>query len=148
MATHLQQLTIPADSYPSPVPAAVSSPFESAEGVVPLSHYLWVVRKQAWKIGALVISSIILTFVISSRLQPVYESTSTISIDREAPNALVGDNARQQVASTQDADHYIATQIKIIQSDCTSSGSAEIRSVKPRRPLQEIEPGTCSGANR
>jgi succinoglycan biosynthesis transport protein ExoP len=117
MATDLQQLTIPADSYPSLAPAAVSSPFETAEGVVPLSHYLWVVRRQAWKICALILSSIILTFVISSRLQPVYESTAAISIDREAPNALIGDNARQQVASTQDADHYIATQIKIIQSD-------------------------------
>lgn len=117
MATDLQPIQIPPDAYASVPTVAVSSPFDNTEGAVPLSHYLWVVRRQSWKIGALVLSSIILTFIISYRLKPIYEATTSISIDREAPSALVGDDTRQPVASTQDADHYIATQIKIIQSD-------------------------------
>ena len=134
MATNIQQLPATIDTTYSPVPSApVSSPFDQAEGAVPLSHYLWVVRRQSWKIASFLVISLILTYIVSARLQPMYEATTSISIDRQAPNGLVGEDSRQPIASTQDADHFIATQIKIIQSDSV------IRSVARKYDLLNLE---------
>ena len=54
---------------------------------VPLSHYLWVLRRQAWKIAAFVVTCVLATLVISSRLEPIYESTASVDMDRQAPSA-------------------------------------------------------------
>jgi capsular exopolysaccharide synthesis family protein len=59
----------------------------------------------------------IVTFVVASRLQPIYESTATVNIDRQAPTTLVGDESQKAAATPQDADQYIATQIQMIESD-------------------------------
>jgi capsular exopolysaccharide synthesis family protein len=55
------------------------------------------------------------TVVVSSRLTPIYESTATIDIDRQAPPAVIGQDASRMAPS--DADQFLATQIKTIQSD-------------------------------
>ena len=55
------------------------------------------------------------TVVISSRLTPIYESTATIDIDRQVPPAVIGQDAARMAPN--DADQFLATQIKIIQSD-------------------------------
>ena len=86
------------------------------ESAMPVSHYLWAIRRQVWKILVFVATCVIGTFVFSSRLQPIYESTATISIDRNAPDALVGQDSQKSPAP-QDADQYIVTQVDMIQSD-------------------------------
>ena len=63
------------------------------------------------------LTSLLVTYIISSRLQPIYESTVGINIDRQAPSGVVGEDAQKMSYAPQDADEYIATQIKIIQSD-------------------------------
>jgi capsular exopolysaccharide synthesis family protein len=47
----------------------------------------------------------------------VYESVASVNIDRQAPSGLVGDQAQRSSTSTADADQYIATQIRIVNSD-------------------------------
>ncbi len=109
---HPAALTVPA--YYSPV--AVQEEAESAGPAVPLSHYFWILRRHLWKILAFVATCLLATFVVSARMQPIYESTATVDVDRQAPSEVVGeDSTRSGVPN--DADQFLATQIKLIQSD-------------------------------
>jgi len=107
-ATAPQHITVqPAYTYSDP---------DAEEQVLPLSHYLWVLKQRRWEILAFVITSVIATVVVSSRLTPIYEATTTIDIDREIPTAVVGQNAALQQGNF-DSDQFLATQIKLIESD-------------------------------
>ena len=96
----------PSSGYPEP---------ESEEPVVPLSHYLWILRRHKWKLLAFVLFCVASTLVVSSRLTPIYEATATIDIDRQAPAGIIGQEAARM--PTSDADQFLATQVKTIQSD-------------------------------
>jgi capsular exopolysaccharide synthesis family protein len=89
---------------------------DAEESTLPLSHYLWILKMRRWEILAFVLTSVIATVVVSSRLTPIYESTATIDIDREIPANIVGQNSEMQT-DNYDADQFLATQIKLIQSD-------------------------------
>ena len=82
---------------------------------VPLSHYLWILRRHRWKILGFVLGCVAATIIISARLTPVYESTVIVDIDRQMPSAAIGQDATRMPAN--DADQFLATQVKIIQSD-------------------------------
>ncbi len=104
-----------------PDPITVHSPYayaqaEPEEAVVPLSHYLWILKRHKWKIVSFALVSVVSTVIVSSRLTPIYESTATIDVDREAPAGIVGQDATSR-GDLFDADQFLATQIKIIQSD-------------------------------
>jgi succinoglycan biosynthesis transport protein ExoP len=91
--------------------------FEPETPSVPLSHYVWVLRRHLWKMIAFVATCILITAVISSRLQPIYESTATVDVDRQAPSEVVGQDSTRSSTAPNDADQFLATQIKLIQSD-------------------------------
>lgn len=91
---------------------------------VPLSHYLWILKRHLWKIAAFVAACVLITFIMSARLKPIYESTATIDIDLQAPTQVVGENSTQSYA-TMDADEFLATQMKLIQSDAVLRPVAE-----------------------
>jgi polysaccharide biosynthesis transport protein len=82
---------------------------------VPLAHYLWILRRHRWKILAFVFACVTATLIVSARLTPVYESTVTVDIDRQVPSAIIGQDAAR--APLNDADQFLATQVKLIQSD-------------------------------
>jgi capsular exopolysaccharide synthesis family protein len=86
---------------------------------VPLSHYLWILRRHLWKIVAFIATCVVATFVISARQQPIYESTATIDVDWSAPTQVVDEGSASVAApfDPYDADQFLATQIKLIQSD-------------------------------
>jgi capsular exopolysaccharide synthesis family protein len=85
------------------------------QSAVPLSHYLWIVKRHRWKILGFVLICVAATIIISARLTPVYESTATVDIDRQMPSAAIGQDATRMPAN--DSDQFLATQVKIIQSD-------------------------------
>ena len=97
----------PSNGYPDPEPDTPA---------VPLSHYLWVLRRHKWSIAAFIIVCVASTVVVSSRLTPIYEATATIDIDRNVPSGVLGQEAAAQMAPY-DSDQFLATQIKTIQSD-------------------------------
>ncbi len=73
-------------------PARTATPASSllmeagpAETAVPLSQYLWILKRHRWRILAAIAISVIATAVVSLRLTPIYESTATIDIDRRIP---------------------------------------------------------------
>lgn len=88
---------------------------EPEEAPVPLAHYLWILKRHLWKILAFVVTCVAATAIISSRLTPIFESTATIEIDRRMPAGILGQEAMQY--PTADADQFLATQVKLIQSD-------------------------------
>ena len=89
---------------------------EPSDQGLPLTHYLWIIKRHLWKIVAFVCLCTMATFVVTKRMTPVFESTTTIDIDRQATNSIVGqDNARG--GNPFDSDQFLATQIKLLQSD-------------------------------
>lgn len=117
MSQALQQLTPFSEIAPLTYQSVGQVGIEPDSVGTPLSHYLWVIKRGLWKIAAFLGVSLVLTFVVSSRITPIYEATATINIDRQGPTGLVGDDSKGATSSLSDADQYIATQMKIIQSD-------------------------------
>ena len=97
--------------------------FEPEAPAVPLSHYLWILRRHIWKIVAFVAACVLATAIVSARLQPIYESTATIDIDRQTPAEVVGQDSMRSAAN--DTETFLATQIKLIQSDSVVRPVAE-----------------------
>jgi uncharacterized protein involved in exopolysaccharide biosynthesis len=110
-------------------PAAYYAPitpqqeFEPEAPSVPLSHYLWILRRHYWKILAFVASCVLVTAIYSARLQPVYESTTTVNVDFQSPSGVVGQESSN--AYVNDPETFLATQISLIQSDAVLRPVAE-----------------------
>jgi succinoglycan biosynthesis transport protein ExoP len=117
-----QSNNLPAVAYYPPIPPQLE--FEPETPAVPLSHYLWILRRHRWKIAAFVATCVLVTAVVSARLQPIYESTATVDVDRQAPSEVVGEDSTRATAPN-DADQFLATQVKLIQSDAVLRPVAE-----------------------
>ncbi|MBI3681359.1 MAG: polysaccharide biosynthesis tyrosine autokinase [Acidobacteria bacterium] len=101
--------------YPAPLAGPGPEPAPEEAGV-PLSHYLWIFKRHRWKITGFVTASVLATFVVSSRITPIYEATSAVDIDRQTPIGVVGQEAVRS-PTVNDADQFLATQIRLVQSD-------------------------------
>jgi len=99
--------------------------FDSETPKVPLSHYFWILRRHRWKILAFVATCVLATAIVSLRMTPIYESTATIDIDFEAPADVVGDSNNHSTSDLEDPETFIATQVKLIQSDAVLRPVAE-----------------------
>ena len=73
--------------------------------------------------------------LVSQRLTPIYESTVTVDVDRRVPTGIIGQDAAQSTLN--DADQFLATQVKLIQSDSV------LRPVADQYNLREPEPGAA-----
>lgn len=119
---------------PPPAPPALIPPgwdIDIEESTTPLSHYLWTLRRQRWKIFAFVAACVAATLIICARLTPVYESTATMDVDRKMPTSILG--ADSLPATSNDADQFLSTQIKLIQSDSV------LRPIAEKHKLRELE---------
>ena len=108
---------------------------ESEPTSVPLSHYVYLFRRHRWKILGWVMASTLATWMVSSRIQPIYESTATVDIDRQTPQGVIGQDSVRSVIN--DSDQFLATQIRLIQSDSV------LRPVSERFKLLEHEGQTA-----
>ncbi len=96
---------------------------DAATDAVPLSHYLWILKRNWWRIMLFVVCSVAGTLVLSSRLVPLYESTATVDIDRQMPSGVIGQESMRTMVN--DSDQFLATQAKLIQSDSVLRPVAE-----------------------
>ena len=112
---------VPAVAYYAPM--APQQEFEPEAPAVPLTHYLWILRRNYGKILAFVASCVLVTAIYSARLQPIYESTTTVNVDFQAPSGVVGQDSSS--AYVYDPDAFLATQIDLIQSDAVLRPVAE-----------------------
>jgi polysaccharide biosynthesis transport protein len=119
---------------------------EPAEhSAVPLAHYVWILRRHRWKIVVFVLACVTATLIVSARLTPIYESTVTVDIDRQMPSAIIGQDAGR--ASLNDADQFLATQVKLIQSDSVLRPVAQqYRLLDLEKEASEITPEKSSEA--
>ena len=122
-------------AFPLPSPDGESVP-EMA--TVPLSHYLWILRRHWLTIAAAVAGCMLATLIISLRMTPIFESTVTIDIDRRMPTGVLGQEASQSFNN--DADQFLATQMKLIQSDSV------LRPVVEKYHLREVEKAAFENA--
>ncbi len=106
---------------------------ETAPETVPLSHYVWIMKRNWWRIMLFVVCSVAGTLVVSSRLVPVYESTATVDIDRQMPSGVIGQESMRTMVN--DSDQFLATQAKLIQSDSV------LRPVAEQYRLNHFDPG-------
>ncbi|MDQ2842697.1 MAG: Wzz/FepE/Etk N-terminal domain-containing protein, partial [Acidobacteriota bacterium] len=90
--------------------------FEAARPSVSTTHYLLVVYRQKWRILGFVAACLLITYLVSARLTPVYEATAKMDVDRRIPAGVVGQEASQGLTGD-DADAFMATQAELIQSD-------------------------------
>jgi succinoglycan biosynthesis transport protein ExoP len=134
MNEYEHHLPTPSELMRLPVPPTVpmiDAGYEPQTGSVPLSHYLWILRRHAWKIAGFVAGVMLATLIVSLRLTPVYESTTTVDIDRQMPTGVLGQEALQNVSN--DADQFLATQVRLIESDSV------LRPVVDKYRLREVE---------
>jgi polysaccharide biosynthesis transport protein len=101
------------------------------EARIPISQYLWIVKRQRWKILGFCATAAIATLIISARLTPIFESTTTVDVDRRTPPGVVGPEAA--LIAVNDADQFLSTQMKLVQSD------GVLRPVEERFGLRQRE---------
>jgi polysaccharide biosynthesis transport protein len=81
-----------------------------------LLDYLIVLRKHQWLIVFFLLTVVSIVTIATFRMQPVYEATARVEIDRENANTIrFGDADSYDVY--EDLEDYITTQSKILQSE-------------------------------
>src|ERR1700733_15135369 len=80
-----------------------------------LLDYLLVLRKHQWLIAFFLLAVASIVTIATFRMQPVYEATARVEIDRDTPNAFRFDS--EQGGDFEDLEDYIVTQSKILQSE-------------------------------
>jgi capsular exopolysaccharide synthesis family protein len=104
---------------------------------LPLAHYLWIVRRHWWRLLGFMTVCIIATLLVSLRLKPIYEASAIIDIDRQLPPGIIGQDATRSALN--DADQFLATQVKLIQSDSV------LRPVVEKYGLQDVDSSLGKG---
>ncbi len=88
---------------------------DAEPGRIPLAHYLWLIRRSGYKIAAFVAVCAAATAIATKRITPVFESIVTIDIDRRGRTDVLGRDS--QGSGINDADQFLATQVRLAQSD-------------------------------
>ncbi len=81
-----------------------------------LLDYLILLKKHQWLITFFLLAVVSIVTIATFRMQPVYEATARVEIDRESSNAFRFNDADQDDAYF-DLEDYITTQSKILQSE-------------------------------
>ena len=98
----------------APIPVFAGPPVNEAGSS--LLHLVDLLKRHKWKMLALVVLLTGAAGVVTSRLEPLYESTTVVRIDRHSSGGVVGLEAGQTIPVT-DMDQIMATQVEIVQSD-------------------------------
>src|SRR5713226_8868450 len=81
-----------------------------------LLDYLLVLRKHQWLILFFLLAIVSIVTIATFRMQPVYEATARVEIDRENNNAIRF-SEQGTYDAYEDLEDYITTQSKILQSE-------------------------------
>jgi len=101
------------------IPRYIPSPqpdIDATSTSLPLTHYLWILKRNKWRILGFVAFCMLLTFIVCERVDPIYDATARIDVDRRAPSGIIGQDSAQTTPSN-DADQFLVTQMELIQSD-------------------------------
>jgi uncharacterized protein involved in exopolysaccharide biosynthesis len=81
-----------------------------------LLDYLLVLRKHQWLIAFFLLAVVSIVTIATFRMQPIYEATARVEVDRDTPSAFRF-NENEQGGDFSDLEDYIVTQSKILQSE-------------------------------
>src|SRR5229473_3557401 len=81
-----------------------------------LLDYLLVFRKHQWLITFFLLAVVSIVTIATFRMQPIYEATARVEVDRDTPNAFRF-NEGEAGDDFGDLEDYIITQSKILQSE-------------------------------
>jgi polysaccharide biosynthesis transport protein len=90
-------------------------PKPETDDVLPLDHYIWLLKRHWWKIIAAVVFCTALTAIFCFYVTPVYEATASIAIDHQLPSTAIGQDSAP--TETGNLDDILNTEVRIIQSD-------------------------------
>jgi succinoglycan biosynthesis transport protein ExoP len=132
---HLEGIVRERGGFPGPGPHRASRlDLPPGNTGSPLARYLRIIRRHAYKISAFVAVALIATYIISARLTPLYVSVAIIDVDRQAPSAVIGQESyRTYQGNSLEVDQFLATQVRLIESD------AVLRPVAEKYDLVRIE---------
>jgi polysaccharide biosynthesis transport protein len=110
-------------SSPKPAPVQIPLPLAAAltdvspiDGSASLSQFMKIIRRQRWKLVALVAVAILSAVGFQLMVPKVYEATALVKVERHTAGGVVGQEA-SQVSSVDDMDQVIATEIELALSD-------------------------------
>ena len=122
-------------SMPSRVPGLELSPH-----VPHLYDYLLILRKHLWLILSFLLAVVTIVAIATFRMQPVYQATARIEIDREDTRVLPFQDSFDVMA---DLDNYIETQSRVFTSDTLALETIRNSGLIPHA---ELAPGSGSDA--
>lgn len=115
---------------------------QEPEELLPMHHYLWLLRRAWWKIAVAVLAVTVLTGIGCFVITPVYEATARITVDNKVPSSAIGQEAAAQ--STSDVEEFLTTEMDLIQSDAVLRPVAEEFHLLPKDKAGRQELPTSS----
>jgi succinoglycan biosynthesis transport protein ExoP len=120
-----------------------------------LLDYLILLRKHQWLILFFLLAIVSIVTIATFRMQPVYQATARVEIDRENTNAIhFADSDSYEMY--EDLEDYITTQSKILQSETLAM--LTVRSMgldnmtefggNPAKPVKPSAPGSEASLHR
>src|SRR3954454_2790749 len=100
----------------TPVSSAPASfQLNDAQAGVSLRYFGKRIRRYTWTITTVIAAALAGTYLVTSLIQPLYESTVTLKIERRSNNGYIGVQALMPPAG--DSDQLMNTQLDLVQSD-------------------------------
>ena len=120
-----------------------------------LLDYLLVLRKHQWLITFFLLAVVSIVTIATFRMQPIYEATARVEIDRDTPNAFRF-NESDQGDDYEDLEDYIVTQSKILQSETLAMQTVKSMGLDrlpqfggtPGKPVKAAPPGSDASLMR
>jgi capsular exopolysaccharide synthesis family protein len=81
---------------------------------VPLTHYLWVIKRQKWRIIGFVFLAVAGALIYSLQQTPIYESTAILELDNQAQLFEIGEGGVR--LESRNWDMVVETQIQMMDS--------------------------------
>jgi len=120
-----------------------------------LLDYLILVRKHQWLILFFLLAIVSIVSIATFRMQPVYQATARVEIDRENANAIhFADSDSYDMYA--DLEDYITTQSKILQSETLAMLTVKSMALDnltefggdPAKPVKPTAPGSEASLHR
>src|SRR4051794_14202990 len=100
----------------TPVPSSPATfQLSDAQAGVSLGYFGKRIRRYTWTIAAIMAATLAGAYFITNQIEPLYESTVTLKVERRSNNGYIGVQALMPPAG--DSDQLMNTQLDLIQSD-------------------------------
>lgn len=121
-----------------------------------LLDYLMVLRKHQWLIAFFLLAVVSIVTIATFRMQPIYEATARVEIDRENTGAIHLTGSDDQYDAYIDTEDYIVTQSKILQSETLAMQTVKLMGLdrlpqfggQPGKPTKPAIPGSEASLTR